>query len=41
MTTRLHRTLLCVALAMPLAGCVVYEPMPVTSTRPAIGRLIS
>ena len=35
MTTRLHRTLLCVALAMPLAGCVVYEPMPVTSTRPA------
>lgn len=35
MTTRLHRTLLCLTLALPLAGCVAYEPVPVASTRPA------
>lgn len=35
MTTPLRRTLLCLALALPVAGCVVYEPVPATSTRPA------
>jgi type IV pilus biogenesis protein CpaD/CtpE len=35
MTTPLRRTLLCLALALPIAGCAVYEPMPVASTRPA------
>ncbi len=34
MRQNLRRTLLAVAFALPLAGCVVYEPMPVATTVP-------
>lgn len=35
MSPTLCRYLLCLALALLIAGCVVYEPMPMTSTVPA------
>ena len=35
MTRTLRLTLFALATALPLAGCVVYEPMPVATTRPA------
>ena len=35
MTPTLRRSLLCLAFALPLAGCVVYEPVPMATTVPA------
>ena len=35
MRQNLCPALLCLALALPLVGCVVYEPMPVATTVPA------